>query len=224
MKSTLAGLFGRSPFRPMQGHMELVSQCSRELVPLLEAATRNDFESVEAIKERIVELEHAADAAKNEIRSHLPRTLLMPVGRRDLLEVLHAQDSIADSVQDVAELLTLHPVPVPESFGERLGAFGRRVVDTVTKCQEIIDSLDELLELGFRGREAGRVETMIDELSALESETDTQGSDLARTLFAQHAQLDTATFIQWHELIRRIGDVADYAEDVGNRLRLLLAS
>ena len=223
MKSTLAGLFGRSPFHAMQHHMDLVTSCSRELAPLLAAASEGDLKTVEAIKERINSLEHDADTAKHEIRSNLPKSLLMPVDRRDLLEILHTQDSIADTVQDVAELLVLHPVPAPEGFGDRLKGFAETVVETVEKCHEIIGSLDELLELGFRGRQVDRVEGLIDELGRLESQTDAQGMELARILFGQHADLNAATFVMWHDLIRRIGDVADHAEDVGDRLRLLLA-
>ena len=223
MKSTLVGLFGRSPFRPMQHHMDLVARCAHQLVPLLDAAARHDFPTVETIKERIFTIENEADVAKNEIRANLPRSLLMPVDRRDLLEILHTQDSIADTVQDVAGLLILHPAEVPAGFGERLGPHARRVVDAVDTCHEIIGSLDELLEVGFRGREVQRVEALIDELGSIESETDDQGMELAGLLFGQHADLDIATFVLWNELIRRIGDVADHAEAVGDRLRLLLA-
>lgn len=223
MKSTLAGLFGRSPFRPMQHHMKLVADCAEELVPLLAAASAGDVATIERTKARIDELEHEADSAKNEIRTKLPRSLLMPVDRRDLLEILHTQDSIADTVQDVAGLLVLQPTPVPSTFGERLSVFAETVVETVRKCQETIESLDELLELGFRGREAERVESLIDELGRLESKTDQQGIELAGILFRRHSDLNAATFVLWNDLIRRIGDVADHAEAVGGRLRLLLA-
>ena len=223
MKSTLAGLFGRSPFGAVQHHMDLVSNCSKELTPLFEALVSGDFDQVRETKERIDSLEHEADLAKNEIRSHLPNSLFMPVDRRDLLEILHTQDSIADTVQDVAELLLLHPVPAPAAFGDRLNQFGTTVVATVEKCHEVIGSLDELLEVGFRGREVERVEGLIDELGNLESETDVQGMEPARILFASHKDLDVATFVLWHDLIRRIGDIADHAEAVGDRLRLLLA-
>ena len=223
MKSTLAGLFGRSPFRAIQQHMDLVAKCSLELGPLLAAAEEGQSEALEAVRVRVDTLEHEADTAKHEIRTSLPRTMMMPVDRRDLLEILHTQDSIADTVQDVAGLLCLHPVPSPEAFGDRLRIFGETVVETVEKCHEIIGLLDELLELGFRGREADRVEVLIGELSDLESKTDDQGMELAGVLFGQHANLDMATFVLWHELLRRIGDVADYAERVGNQLRLLLA-
>jgi uncharacterized protein Yka (UPF0111/DUF47 family) len=46
--------------------------------------------------------------------------------------------------------------------------------------------------------------------------------ELTRRLVAEEG-LRPADFFIWYELLRKIGDVADYAEDVGDRLRLLIA-
>jgi len=221
-KSPIVNIFGRSPFKPTQKHMEVVEECAAELVPLVEAFLGGDLKRVEICKERIADLEHQADQVKNEIRTHLPKSLFMPVDRRDLLDLLHAQDSIADTAQDVAEFLTLKDLKVPPSFGELLPAYVDSAVRAARQCGRVIGELDDLLEMGFRGREADRVEEMVATLSAIESENDAQGMELARRLFAEEG-LRPADFFILYELIRRIGDVADYAEDVGDRLRLLIA-
>ena len=44
----------------------------------------------------------------------------------------------------------------------------------------IIEELDELLEMGFRGREASQVEEMVDVLNRIEDETDELGIDITR--------------------------------------------
>ena len=223
VKSTLAGLFGRSPFKPMQQHMDIVARCAAEIPAIVAATERGDREAILELKERIFALEGEADRAKNEIRSHLPKSLFMPVDRRDLLEILHAQDSIADMAQDVAGFLILKQARVPESFGDLLGRYAARVVAAVEKCREAINELDELLETGFRGRSVERVEEMITELGRIETETDDIGMDLTARLFDVEAELTPGTFFLWHEVIQKIGDIADFAEDVGDRLRLLMA-
>ncbi len=223
VKSTIAGLLGRSPFRPIQQHMELVMQCAAEVLPLMRAVQAGDAAAVEAARVRIFELENQADDAKNEIRSNLPKSLLMPVDRRDLLEILHAQDTIADRSQDVAGLLAMRQIAVPPSFENLLLEYVEKVLDAVRKCHEIIHELDELLEMGFRGRQVDRVTEMIDELSDIESATDSQGMELAARLFRLDEELPTGTFILWHELIQKIGGIADIAENVADRLRLLMA-
>ncbi len=221
-KSPIVNLFGRSPFKPTQKHMEVVEECAAEMVPLVEAFLGGDSERVEACKERVSELEHQADEVKNEIRTHLPRGLFMPVDRRDLLDLLHAQDSIADTAQDVAEFLTLKDLMVPPSFGDLLPAYVESAVAAARQCGRVIGELDELLEIGFHGREVDRVEEMVAALAAIESENDVQGMELTRRLVAEEG-LKPAEFFIWYEVIRKIGDVADYSEDVGDRLRLLIA-
>lgn len=222
-KSTLAGLFGRSPFKPMQEHMQIVARCAAEVIPLIEALVAEDQPGVETSKGRIFELEQQADDAKNGIRANLPRSLLMPVDRRDLLEILHAQDSIADTAQDVAGLCVMRRTQVPESFTPLLQEYVQRVVDAVEQCQSVINELDELLEIGFRGRQVEHVEDMINELGRIETETDEQGMQLMARLFEIDEQLSTGAFFFWHQMIENVGDIADFAEDVGDRLRLLVA-
>lgn len=219
----IAGLFGRSPFKPTQKHMEVVEQCASECLPLFEALLADNSEKLNTHKERIFELEHEADDIKNQIRAHLPKSLLMPIDRRDLLDLLHAQDSIADTAQDVAGLVTIRSIEVPDFFRDLLVPYVERNIDAVRQCKAVIGLLDELLELGFRGREVDQVEEMVQKLSAIESETDDQGVELSRLLFKHGDDMTPPTFFLWNELFQRLGDIADYAEDVGDRLRLLVA-
>ncbi len=64
---------------------------------------------------------------------------------------------------------------------------------------------------------------MVDELNRLEGVTDDQGMELVRLLFEREDSMKPLDVVFWYELIRIIGDVADFAEDVGDRLRLLIA-
>lgn len=173
--------------------------------------------------EEIDRLEHEADRIKHEIRAHLPKRLFMAVERRDMLEILHAQDSIADTAQDVAELADQRSMVLPEGLREPVLVLVRRVLAACEQASRIVHELDELVETGFQGREVGRVESMIDELARIETETDDLQDRATRELFAMEAELGVATFFWW-EMIRWVADLADYAERVGSRLRLLIAS
>jgi hypothetical protein len=221
--STLTSLFGRSPFKPMQTHIDVVARCAAQVPELFEALAAGDQEQVLSIKNRIYELEQEADDIKNELRAHLPKSLLLPVDRRDLLEILDMQDSIADTAQDIAGLLFARPMEVPESLKEPLIALTRRCVDACDQAVKIIGELDELVETGFRGRESDLVSEMVAELNEIETDTDERGTELVRRLFAQEDQMKPVSVMFWYQLIQWIGDLADYAEKVGNRLRLLLA-
>jgi uncharacterized protein Yka (UPF0111/DUF47 family) len=64
---------------------------------------------------------------------------------------------------------------------------------------------------------------MVDELNSIENDTDEMGMELTHRLFALEDQMKPVSVIFWYQLIQWIGDLADYAEKVGNRLRLLMA-
>jgi hypothetical protein len=221
--TTLANLFGQSPFKALQRHMRVVLDCMREVPPLFEALAAGDQERVISLKDKIFELENDADTIKNELRSNLPKSLFMPVDRRDLLEVLQMQDSIADTAQDVAGLLVERPMGMPEFLQEPLMTLAERCVDACEHSGKIIEELDELLATGFRGREANRVEEMVEELNRIEEETDQLGLELTRRLFQHEDELKPVSVMMWYQLIQWVGDLADYAEKVGDRLRLLIA-
>jgi predicted phosphate transport protein (TIGR00153 family) len=153
----------------------------------------------------------------------MPRRLMLAMERRDMLEILDCQDSIADVTQDVAELADQRGMKLPQPLAEPVRNLARRVVAACEQAQRIIDELDELVETGFQGREVALVEEMISELARIETETDQLLDHACRTLFAMEDELGIST-VYWHQILLWIADVADYAERVGNRLRLLIAN
>jgi len=219
-----ASLFGRSPIKPLQQHMKPVKKCTTQVTKLFEALCDGDQARVAEIKNKIVDLEHEADMVKNEMRAHLPKSLLMPVDRRDLLEILDIQDSIADTAQDIAGLLVERPMEVPKNMRDPLLTMTQRCVDATDQAARIVGRLDELVETGFRGPESDAVAEMIDELNKIESDTDRMGSELTRSLFSHEEEMNPVSVVFWYDLIKMIGELADLAEKAGNRLRLLLAS
>jgi len=216
-------LVGRSPIGPMQEHMKAAVNCAKEILPLVEAMAVGDSAGIRERRAEIDRLEHAADEIKNEIRSKLPRRLMMAMDRRDLLDILDFQDSIADVAQDIAELVDQREMHLPEGLTEPFRALAVRSVAACEHGNTLINELDELIETGFGDREVARVEGMISELGRIESETDAVLDTACRCLFGMESELGVAT-VYWHNLLLWVADLADNAERVGNRLRLLVAS
>lgn len=219
----ISSLFGRSPIRPMQQHMGAAVSCAREVLPLVEAMAAGDLEAIAQRRSEISRLEHEADEIKNEIRSNLPRRFFMAVSRRDMLEILDHQDSIADMAQDISELAEIRSMTIPEPMREPMLELVRRVIATCEQAERVINRLDELVETGFGGGEVARVEEMIGAINREESETDAVAERCLRTLFEIEEELGVSTLF-WYKIIHWIAEMADYAERVGNRLRLLIAT
>lgn len=221
--NTFSKLFGQSPFSALQKHMQAVVECAREVQPLIDALVEGDQDKITALKDRIFEQEANADQIKHNLRAGLPKSLFMPVDRRDLLEVLQMQDTIANTAQDIAGLLYERKMTIPGFLQAPLKELTARCIDTVEHAAVIINELDELLAIGFRGREVDRVDEMLTELNRIEDETDELGIALARALFDHESELDPVSVMMWYQIIEWVGDLADYAEKVGDHLRLLIA-
>lgn len=219
----LLKLFGQSPFKPLQEHMRVVVRCAAEVPSLFDALCDGDEDKIGEVRDRIFALENEADDIKNQLRAHLPRSMFLPVDRRDILEILDLQDSIADTAQDIAGMLVVRRPKVIGPLRDPLMSLTQRCLDACGQMEKIMEELDELLETGFKGRESEIVLNMIDELNRIETDTDERAISLLNVLFAHEAEFDPVSLMIWHRLIRWVGDLANYSEKVGNRLRLLIA-
>ncbi len=219
---TIAQLFGRSPFGPLQAHMVKVVTCVEMLSPVLEAFIQGDGKTVLESAKVISTAEHAADILKADIRNHLPKSLFLPVDRDNLLDILATQDSLADKVEDVAILLTLKQMQTPDWLVDDLRAFCAKNLEAFEGVRLIIDQIDELLEYAFGGAEAEKVKSMIDKVSTLEYEADLLGHDLLRKLYQHDSDLTYAQFDIYQRLCKELAQISNYSEDLANLVRMTL--
>jgi predicted phosphate transport protein (TIGR00153 family) len=223
-RAPISGLFGSSPFKPLQEHMARVQECTAQLLPYFDAVLNKDWDEAARQQQKISELEEVADRMKRNLRLHLPNTLFMPVARRDLLEILTMQDKIANKAKDIAGLILGRKMEFPESLHQQIREFVARSVDASAQAQTAINELDELVETGFRGNEVKLVESMIHQLDEIEHDTDNMQVRVRAGLAAVEKQLPPVDVMFQYKIIDWIGDLGDRAQQVGSRLELLLAS
>ncbi len=219
----MSSLFGKSPFKSIQEHMRVVHACAQLVPELVHALSDGDEQQVAILKQSIFDLELKADNIKHALRARLPKSLLMPVDRRDLLEILDLQDNIADTTQDIAELMIDRSMAVPDVLREPIVELALRCSETCAQAAKSIEALDELVQVGFGGREADRVMELVEELNEIETDADRLEVEAVRVLFANEDKLTAVSVVFWYRLIEWISDISDYSEKIGNRLRLLLA-
>ncbi|TBU97123.1 TIGR00153 family protein [Phytopseudomonas dryadis] len=216
-------LFGRSPIGPMQQHIAKAHECAANLVPFFEAVMVEDWARVEQVQQEMVRLEREADKLKKSVRMHLPKSLFLPVPRSDLLELLSTQDKVANRAKDIAGLMLGRCMTIPSELQPLMLAYVSRCVDASAQALKAMKELDSLLEAGFAGREASLVERMVEELEEIEHETDRQQIEVRRALFKLEKDLPAVDVMFLYRIIDWVGDIADRAERVGNRLEQLLA-
>lgn len=218
---TIAKLFGKSPFAPLQTHMKKVSECVLLLNDLFEALKVKDYEKIKEISKRISKKEHEADLTKNDIRNHLPRSLFLPVNRGDFLDILSLQDSFADKVEDIAIIVTLKELKHFEDL-EGFEEFYQKNIETFLLASDVIKEFDNLIESSFGGLEARKVKEMTDNLALKEHELDIMGYNLLKKLFSLTDKFSYSTFHLWNTILKEVGEISNIAEKLGNKIRTIL--
>lgn len=221
--SPLAGLLRKSPFKPIQEHMRVVISCVSLLPDLFEGIYQKNQEAVRKVAKEISGRETAADKIKSEFRSNMPNTLLLPVDRKDLLSLINEQDAIADGAEKISQILESRDMQIPPAIKEE---FGELLTNTVTIClqaQLMIEELDELVHVGFSGRERNTVTAMISVVRKEEHSLDATLRTVNRMLFMAEKELDPVSVMFWYKIIEEVGDISDHAENMADRLLLLLS-
>jgi predicted phosphate transport protein (TIGR00153 family) len=219
---TILSLFGRSPFAPLQSHMESVARCVYKLPSLCEAIEVQNQLLIENISDEISAIENQADKIKNDIRKHLSKSLYLPIDRSSLLDILSIQDSIADTAEDIAVVATFKPLEILSSFKDEFKQFLLKNIETFDGAKLIINELHELVESSFGGKEAEKVRSMIDEVASKEHEVDLIQRLLLKKLFQSEANLTYITFSQWQRLIENLASISNLSENLANRVRMIL--
>lgn len=217
---TIARLFGKSPFAPLQSHMNKVAICIEKLSKIFDFL--EDNEKIQHLATDLSQLEHEADLTKNDIRNHLPKSLFMPIDRSIFLEILSLQDSIADTSEDIGLTLSLRPLSNFECFSEDLKLFYHKCVKVFWDSKRIIEEIDELLEASFGGIEAEKVKTMVEETAFREQQAQKQKLCLLKKLYTEGEDLSPAAFYHWLRVIEEVGLLSQVSEKLANRIRMIL--
>lgn len=224
MRPSIAKVFGRSPFIPLQSHMEKVNDCIERLPAIFEAYSQGDEARVQELSAEISKLEHDADLVKHDIRENLPRGIFMPVDRNAILQILEIQDSIADHAENIGVLLTFKLAKTIEPFKALLDTFIRKNMEAFAHARKIIGELDELLETGFGGAEAQKVREMVSTVEKLEHEADVIQREMLRELLRHEDDLSYGDFFLWTRVIRQVANISDRSENLAGTIRTTLAT
>ena len=221
-KGNISSLFGKSPISPLQQHMKKVHSCIKEFGVFAKATNAENWEKAQAAQISIVQKEHKADKLKKKLRMNLPSTFMMPFSRRDLLDVLLIQDSIANITKDLAGLMMTRRMVFPKEFAEDFINLTGLCIKTSAAALVAINELDELLETAFSSRKRKIVDQMIKKINELEHDTDIAQNEIREKLFALESSLAPVDVMFYYRAIEWLGETADAAQKVGSRFEVML--
>ena len=220
---SLSGLLRGSPFKPIQEHMRVVFSCVCLVPPLFDAVYRQDSGQVHEFAKQIDELETQADQLKATFRLNMPKSLFLPVDRKDLLSLIGDQDQIADTAEDIGKIFLFREMTVPEDLKGQLDELLEATMEISAAAKQMIEELDELLEVGFSGRESDKVTRMIAGVRRSEHNIDEIVHRIRRQLFTIESSLDPVSAIFWYRIIDLIARISDQSENLADRLLLFLS-
>jgi predicted phosphate transport protein (TIGR00153 family) len=223
MISSLLKIFGRSPIAPLEEHMRKVHSCVEQLEPFFAEVIAHNWTEAARIQQLIIELENHADKMKRQLRLHLPNSLFMPLDRADLLELLTAQDRLANISKDISGLVIGRRLELPTTIADEFIVFLANCVKTSEEASVAIHELDKLLETIFSGAEVRLVEKILSNIWHIERATDIMQINLRQKIYELEHSLNPVNLIFIYQVVSKIGQIANYAQDVGDRLQILLA-
>ena len=221
-RNDISSLFGKSPIKPLQKHMKQVHSCLKDFGVFAKSAKAQDWDKATTLATSINNKEEKADKLKKKLRMNLPSTFMMPFSRRDLLDVLLIQDSIANITKDLAGLIMTRRMVFPDAIAQDFIKLSNLCIKTSNAALKAINELDELLETAFSSRERKLVAEMIASVNKFEHQTDEVQSEIRNKLFALESTLPPVDVMFYYRAIEWLGETADAAQKVGSRFEVML--
>jgi len=218
----ITSLFGKSPITPLQKHMKQVHSCLKDFAVFAKATNAQDWDKSETVRISINNKEEKADKLKKKLRMNLPSTFMMPFSRRDLLDVLLIQDSIANITKDLAGVMMTRQMVFHEEIADDCIKLAELCIKTSGAALMAINEIDELLETAFSSRNRKIVGKMIKTVNELEHKTDDAQNDIRNKLFALEHDLPPVDVMFYYRAIEWLGETADAAQKVGSRFEVML--
>ncbi len=191
---------------------------------LLNASLNEDWQQASSHADTIAEGEQDADEMKRDIQTHLPRSLFLPFARADLLELVRLQDQLANHSKSIARLLVTRKMRIPAALQEAIKANYAVTLDISDRARKTINELDELLETGFRGKEAELVDSMIEGLDELEKRCDEKEMALRTLLFELESELSPVDVMFLYKLTDQLAEITGVSLRIGGQVLLLMAN
>ena len=136
----------------------------------------------------------------------------MPIHREDYLNLAETIDQVADDSVSAVNLLELTGIAVPDIVQARIAAM-------IAKTIQCVQALDDCVSICIRKRdEAAKIARKVEEL---EESIDEEEFALRSSLYRM--DIDGFSKILLNQLVEKIGDISDTAEDASDLIVILLS-
>jgi predicted phosphate transport protein (TIGR00153 family) len=201
-------------------HFDVVIRTVEQLQAVLESAKTGQWQTVQDMTDKVAELETLADGLHRDAVVAVSQGAFFSGTREDFLELMEKNDEIADAAQNAARILAETPID-QQSFlilyNEQKATLGDLFARLLTAVQLLKDSLSAL----ENDAELAVSKSLLVERA--EEEADEIKNHLMKHIFAHKSELQVLTLLQLRDLVLKLDDVADAAEDSSDIVISLVA-
>lgn len=221
MRIPILSMFMTSPFEGLQEHAEKVRDGAAIFRIAVKCYLTAECESFEQARQKVSDLEHQADAVKRRIRGHLPKGTLLPVDKFQIFDYLKEQDKVIDCFEHVLDWLSFRPADkIPEYFQGGILFLVDSVLDPIDRLNEMLTDARRYFKT-FSQEDRNIVKEHVRELRKKEGQADILEATLKHDIFAK--ETDAVTIFHLIRLVETLGEIADHAENAGDRMRAMIA-
>ncbi len=219
----LLDIFGESPFGKFVHHAKIVNEATDRLHTMLGDYLDAEYEEIPQSVEKILALAIEADEVRSDLMLHLPKRLILPIPREELLLLMRGQDRIAAFTYNAAFQLSVRHTLIPPPIQGHM----HKHLDTVSHCVEILlnaeEAVDRLLQTAFTRRSAEKVTKLVNRGLVCERRADHLKEEAIIGIFQQSAALGTLGAYHLLKLVELIDKIAHHAKHTGVRLASIIS-
>ncbi|CAD5245102.1 TIGR00153 family protein [Thermococcus camini] len=200
-----------SVFEAIDKHLEVVGESLVAFRELVDAYLNDDLERARAFEREVDQLESKADTLRRGIETMLYEGAFLPANRGDYVRLSELIDQVADAAESAAHTLILAKPKVPKELRAEILRLVESAVETYGVLVQAVNAMnsdvDRAIELAKAVEDAEEI--------ADEVEYDVKGKVFESETITTYAKLI------WNQILTKIGDIADRAEDASDQVMLM---
>jgi predicted phosphate transport protein (TIGR00153 family) len=170
---------------------------------------------------RVTMLEAEGDLIKRNIRGHLPRGILLPMDKFQLLWYLREQDRVLDGTQDALHWLSYRKTTVPDELVDDLLFMVERANQVLASIFPLVERADRYFQ-NYAEKTRAEVKQAIRTIRDHEQQSDLVERKLLSDILSFPFENSTSAY-HLARLVEIIGNISNHAENAADMMRAMIA-
>ena len=198
-------------FEAIDAHLDAVMESLVAFKALMEAYLDGDLEKAKAFEREVSELESKADSLRRSIETMLYEGAFLPANRGDYVRLSELIDQVADAAESASHTLILAKPRVPVELRDDILRLVDAAVETYSLLVKAVKALNEDVD------EAISLSKVVEDSEELADKVEYE----VKGKVFESETITTYAKIIWNQILTKVGDIADRAEDASDQVMLI---